>query len=64
MEFSWTGSDLPTGTTISADGRVRAGPETSAPSSFVTATDDSGNHTITLPMHVTSPDWNPWVRNY
>lgn len=64
VEFTWTGNGLPTGASISSDGRVRAGPDTSAPSSFVTATDTTGTHSVTLPLHVVAPDWNPWVRNY
>ena len=64
VQFTWTGSGLPTGASISPDGRVRSGPDTSGPASFVTATDESGNYTVTLPMAVTPPDWNPMVRNY
>lgn len=66
VEFTFSGSGLPTGTTITPDGTVTSGPATSRDfsSSSVTASDAAGTYSVTLPLHVVPPDWNPMVRNY
>lgn len=66
VQFTFTGADNPVGTTVAPDGTVNAGPDTSraSPLSSVTAVDATGTYTVTRPLHVTPPDWNPMIRNY
>lgn len=63
--FTWTSGGLPAGTTVSPDGHAHAGEVTSRGlASFVTATDETGQYTTTLPLLVVPPDWNRLIRSY
>ncbi|MCA9551998.1 MAG: hypothetical protein KC933_18305 [Myxococcales bacterium] len=63
--FTWTASGLPPGTTMTPDGHAHAGQVTSrGHASYITATDDTGAYSVTLPLHVTPPDWNSLIRSY
>ncbi len=66
VQFTFSGSGLPMGSSVAPDGTVQAGPITSRglASSSVTAVDATGTYSKTLPLHITPPDWNPMVRNY
>ena len=62
--FTWTGQDLPFETTISPEGEVSPGSVTGGNGSFVTATDSTGEFSVTLPLYVTPPDFVTKVRAF
>lgn len=66
VQFTFSGTGLPTGTSVAPDGTVQAGPITTRglPGSTVTAVDATGTFSKTLLLHVTTPDWRPMIRNY
>lgn len=50
---------------MTPDGHAHAGQVTSrGHASYITATDDTGAYSVTLPLHVTPPDWNSLIRSY
>lgn len=62
--FTWTGVDLPAGTTITPDGHVTSGAITSVGASPTITASDGGANSVTLPLAVVPPDWNPDVREF
>lgn len=62
--FTWSGTGLPTGTAISADGHVTTGAITGRGlTPMITAT-DGGSWVVSMPLHVVPPDWSHDVREF
>lgn len=62
--FTWSGTGFPTGSSITPDGHVTTGGITSrGMQPMITATDGMGS-SVTMPIAITPPDWNPDVREF
>ena len=60
-DFTFVGTDLPRGTTVSATGQVSAGRVTGE---GTVAADDGQGHRVERRLLVTPPDWNDLIRSY
>lgn len=60
-DFTFVGTDLPRGTTVSATGQVSAGRVTGE---GMVAADDGQGHRVERRLLVTPPDWNDLIRSY
>jgi hypothetical protein len=60
-DFSFVGTDLPRGTTVSPTGQVSAGRVTGE---GMVAADDGQGHRVERRLLVTPPDWNDLIRSY
>lgn len=64
--FTWSATGLPAGTTVTPDGHVSAGAVTNVGplgNAMLTASDGNG-HSVSLPLLVLPPDWNPRIRQF
>ena len=60
-DFTFVGTDLPRGTTVSAAGQVSAGRVTGE---GTVVADDGQGHRVERRLLVTPPDWNDLIRSY